>query len=927
MKKNFDLTILGALIFGLFLAESKAWPYQQSAIVIVNSESPNYSGFSLFIQPYLKNFGIPYAVLDITSERISQNIGEYAVIIIGHNYLDPGHAYLDQAQESYILAAIQNGTGLVNFDNYLSLDSNLPLYQFIDHIFGFAYSQPAIESGITFTSSPGGLGSFITANHQIGENVDTGVMNLAGIIAPHNVSVLAVCGSSPFLAVATSGFGRAVQWGSYDWMSISTKGPIAGLDDLVWRSIVWAARKPFPMQGLLNFVTMRVDDCSGPFWWINTCNEFGLKPWLGLFINEINDEETATLSAITNAGKATASIHAFSSSDFFFYDHFSGGNFPNDLINSYYNMGTQWHLSRDIPISKFVVPHYYEFGTNALTGLKNWGIEFIGTVIDIGQPYYGSPWTAGRPYRLNEPFWPASLSLPFSYADFIVVPGHQEFDRQFFNCLTEIRDVSGYEWFPNNDVSGSIDRGTRQIKRAFDSMVLGTLFTHEYLIQDIYPDNWRAIIQGIVNSLASYNPIFITMDEACKYLRAIVNTDITEASYDPILQTLTVTLAGQSDMKTKIHVFSGEGESIIAKMMEIPSFSGTIAVNFYASSSLDRIVITPDLARLSPGGFQQFLATGYDANGNAIPNLTFTWAASSGGTIDQNGLFQAGYSAGVYTDSISASREGITGYASVEVYEPVLDHFNFDLIIGPVVAGVPFGVRITAYDQFGQVFRGYTGEAALSDTTGTIVPAVTGNFTAGVWSGNVAIGQAASGVRITVTSGTATGVSNAFDVQASVSEIIINCWEDAHQSPVLVTTTNPGELSTTDGRWTEFHWVSGRSFPAVFAGADEESYGLPVMRFYATGIPNGRYEVIANLYTQATGRNMRYYYGYTPENPKAYFVDTVGGAGGSDQHEEYSLGTVVITDGSFNIYVQDADLLSGSYPYFGWAWIRLVAAN
>ena len=54
-------------------------------------------------------------------------------------------------------------------------------------------------------------------------------------------------------------------------------------------------------------------------------------------------------------------------------------------------------------------------------------------------------------------------------------------------------------------------------------------------------------------------------------------------------------------------------------------------------------------------------------------------------------------------------------------------------------------------------------------------------------------------------------------------------------------------------------------------------------------------------------------YGYTETDPKANFVNTAGGATG-DQHEEYSLGTVNITDGNFNIYVQDADLLVVPMP-------------
>ena len=94
----------------------------------------------------------------------------------------------------------------------------------------------------------------------------------------------------------------------------------------------------------------------------------------------------------------------------------------------------------------------------------------------------------------------------------------------------------------------------------------------------------------------------------------------------------------------------------------------------------------------------------------------------------------------------------------------------------------------------------------------------------------------------------------------------------------------------------------------------------PTMHFYSTGIPNGAYTVYANLYDT---NPLRYFYGYTSADPNAAYVDTAGGATGT-QHREYSLGTVTITNGSFDLYVNIAQQLPGaSYDIFGWAWIRL----
>ena len=98
--------------------------------------------------------------------------------------------------------------------------------------------------------------------------------------------------------------------------------------------------------------------------------------------------------------------------------------------------------------------------------------------------------------------------------------------------MTEIRDENGYEWYPTNDVAATIRHGTAQVVRAFDSRVLATLFTHAYYIHDISSSNWRAILQGISANLAGYGPISMTMDDACRYVRALTTSGITSGTYD-----------------------------------------------------------------------------------------------------------------------------------------------------------------------------------------------------------------------------------------------------------------------------------------------------------------------------------------------------------------------------------------------------------
>ena len=704
------------------------------ALVLLNSRSPSFNDFKRYIQPYLDNFGVPYIIVDIASTPVDPSVGDFSLIIIGHRELDPNKSYLNTNEETYLSNAIRNGTGLINFDYVLQTSENFSRYQFIQDIFSFNYMAPSTGNGVKFSQMP----HYITGNHQPGDTMGTQVMRLSGIIVPNNATSLAMSNNEPFLVITKFGLGRGVQWGTYDWISSSVKGPVFGLDDLIWRSIVWAARKPFVMRGLPPFIAMRVDDTAGPLWWIETANDVGLKPWVGLFIDQIDNSEAEHLATLVENGKATATIHAFTKDDFFFSPS-SGGNWPDETMAAYYKEGTQWHILHNIPISKFVVPHYYQIGANAFNGLKNWGVEFIGTVMNPGTSY-GSSWIVGGPYRLFEQRQSSQSQGPFYYADFITVPNHPELNNQFFNCMTEIRDDAGYEWYPNNDVQGSIGRGTRQLKRALESIVLPTLFTHEYYIQAIARDRWRTILQGIINNLQAFNPFYVTMDYACQYLRALRTSKIANVSYDPVLKTVDATFLGQSDTNTIFHVFTGTEDGISPTIFQVPAFTESTTIRSDPLTvALDHyIVVNPRNAKLAVGETQQFTATAYDVNGNAVPNLTFNWSAKSGGNISRSGLFSAGSMPGVYANEITASVGTIAGHASLDLYIPTFDlTVQKTLTSRGIVTSVPTGINcgnacnvsiskgtvvdLTATPTTDSIFGGWSGCDSAADTVCTVL--------------------------------------------------------------------------------------------------------------------------------------------------------------------------------------------------------------
>ena len=673
------------------------------ALVLVDSQSADYGDFAHLIQPYLENFGVPYTVCDIASSPLPADLDSYSLLIIGHRQLDLGGTYLTAAEQEQITAAVNGGTGLVNFDNDLWTAAGTARYSFLQSIFNFSPGGETSGSGVSFSAPTSGSapsavridccdaahqdpalptttsvadleaniaadqwtdfqygrpfasamasidetdlpvmhfyasvpngqytvsanlytqdagrdmryyygyspdatsqyfvdtvggsssdasqhseyrlgtvtvsdGSFdlyaqsaallpgasngypifgwawidlaptgappppalhyIVADHARDETIATASMQLAGMDLPATATAVAYSGAQPLVAVTSYGAGQAVQWGSYDWARQDVLGPVHGLDDLVWRSLVWAARKPFVMQALPAIVTLRVDDAKGPFAWAQTAATCGYKPWIGLFFQDVTDSDAADLSALTQAGQATAAVHAFNDTDedgsFFYFNRPAGEDYPDAEVAANFATATAWFAAHDIPISTYVLPHYYEFGTNVFGGLQAWGVEFVGTVLEPGTNY-GAPWLEGGPYR-SFATGASDSTEPLAYADFLTVPGHPEFAGVFFNCLTEIRDQNGYEWGPSNDVATSVTNGTQQLKRAFDSRVLGTLFTHEYNVEPIASAHWQAILQGINANIAAYQPLYLTMDEACQYVRALATSQITPPATTP----------------------------------------------------------------------------------------------------------------------------------------------------------------------------------------------------------------------------------------------------------------------------------------------------------------------------------------------------------------------------------------------------------
>ena len=117
----------------------------------------------------------------------------------------------------------------------------------------------------------------------------------------------------------------------------------------------------------------------------------------------------------------------------------------------------------------------------------------------------------------------------------------------------------------------------------------------------------------------------------------------------------------------------------------------------------------------------------------------------------------------VGTASVTATADSRFGTTNVNFTAGPVDHFVF-APIGTQQAGVAFGLTITAQDVYSNTATSYTGSNVLTDSTATIAPTITGNFSNGVWSGSVTIFKTRVSAVITTTGSGKVGVSNPFTV-------------------------------------------------------------------------------------------------------------------------------------------------------------------
>lgn len=558
-------------------------------LVMVNSaDRERYDQVGPTTLSALGHFGIPFAVTDLgLSDLDLSRLEHHACILLAQSGMGQS---LTGARGTAIHDAVLGGVGLV------SLDHQLQRYEgpLLDTLLG----PLACVGTLTRSALRVGNGEhFVTADRnspsvtRLGRPVEVTAVRTAGWTQPEP-PLLATLDHAPAMLTRTCGRGRAVQWlVSAELWSEDVLGHAGGLDDFFWRSIAWAARKPFVMRAMPPFLVALIDDCSSSynhFGYLDPFVRHGYLPHLELFLDDINrvfhqerDLDSRALKASYDEGLVGIAAHAFAYNRQIYYDHDREADHDNELIARNFERFDQTFSSWGIRPSSFLNAHFGEIGINALPYLLERGIRFCGGIHPFGEAWFGQD----KPRLAWKPAPYGRRGFLFDY-----VPGHPE----FFAAKAQIEPVeyttqqraaadclwgNTIFWGENREtnIAAAARQAVQQMTLGWNSGFYGCLYTHEQRLAVLSMGELEQLLDLVEAAVKRFSPIPRKLEDVAAYAQSRHESSLAAVWIDPRAGQVSCTLTGQADLATCLQVFE-EGPEIGRRMVNVPPFVGTVTV-------------------------------------------------------------------------------------------------------------------------------------------------------------------------------------------------------------------------------------------------------------------------------------------------------------------------------------------------------------
>jgi hypothetical protein len=591
-----------------------------------NASSSSPGEYQRYIERYLEHLQIPYRVIDTATQAPPSDLGMVQLIVAGHTGLS-----LSAAWQQAIVQAVQGGSGFVNFD----ADPAIGTYDHIKGIFGATGSQIGAAGtviAIPSTVMPDGATPHYIAAMQIrlqntppGDMIYSfhkdanGIQQVAtpAVLQGAQGTVIALIGNSPLILATQTGGGRAVDFTTYDFMHPDRFGFMMGIDDLIWRSMVWAARKPFIVRGYPRFYAPQMDDevvgwgarlrdLWNPAYTGNADADGAGGPWkvtaMAQLVNlQPGGQDRSDAIADVNSGFLKIAFHTntgISEGDLYWNpqspDALTDAQWQNNLAFAMQIAQGQGGADSLPPLSKSMVPHFWNLSNN--TGYDLWHSLNVRYITEIQQPgaYYsfGPPKPPSmrlftHPFRIYElpptGVNPNELYTLYS-ADFMTVGSTAGLPPQKFFTFTTQLLGNTYPSFdarwPNDNqaisVQESVNNFTDYAWRFWSSMAPVQMYNHDGGSFEVSTETERQ--QSITQISAFLNAKgvrHVFMEDLGAYMCARTTSVLSTAQASS--STLTLNFTGNAaDMDgnlipTNFYIFYGDNEGI---QQTVPGFNG-----------------------------------------------------------------------------------------------------------------------------------------------------------------------------------------------------------------------------------------------------------------------------------------------------------------------------------------------------------------
>jgi len=576
--------------------------------LVDSSRRESYKELHEIIWSALDFFGMPYEIFDLAKGDLSIDVlRSHSAIVIAQEKLGES---LSVEETETIMNAVREGVGLVCFDGN-------PYY----------YKDPLKKAlGLIIVGKPAHAGSLYAGMIRVWDNTHyitltkdlefisfnkpVTVEDIVSIERDHRV-LLRVPGSGcPALVTETYGKGRVVLFALSPkiWLS-EYFGHGGGLDDIFWRSIVWAARKPFVMLAIPPFVTMRIDDCSGEpnnFRWVEIANKHGFIPHVSLFIDNISEKRAEAVKKLYENGLAEFSVHAFTWPKQVYWkskshlDHSEGTEYSEEELKQFFNKMDTLAQKWGIKWSRVFLAHFGEVGKNVIPFLKERGIVYLAMPYAFSTPYGAAPLGLSKS-RLKDlkPFGGQGGVIDQHPDDpdlFIVAPDYSKVPESVYKALVNKGVVTpqgqNYDFLweaaqTKVDVNLAAWYAAFGIKLCLGNLMPAVLTTHEQLISMLTEKEWDDILFLTDKLTSCYKKIYRSWSYIAEYSKNKYNSRVVYADYTPDTGEIQCRLKGSSSMTLYMYVFEDFGNQVKQKFKEIPPYKDEIVIKFKPEETLD----------------------------------------------------------------------------------------------------------------------------------------------------------------------------------------------------------------------------------------------------------------------------------------------------------------------------------------------------